>query len=90
MDISQRLNSLSVEVTTTFQPPFVFLVHPNKVQHFPARHWTPAQFLEALDSRLGKNYTFQLWKDMLIAVSENEEIFAILPNYSTIDALKTN
>lgn len=89
MDISQRLANLTSEVTATFHPSFIFLVHPNKIQHFPARNWTEAQFLEALDARLGQNYTFLVWKDRLVAVSENKELLAILPKYSTITALKS-
>ena len=35
MDPIERLDSLPEEITRTFHPDFVFLITPNKIQHFP-------------------------------------------------------
>lgn len=88
MDIFQRLDHLSQSIISTFQPAFIFLVHPDKVQHFPARKWTKEQVLEALDTRLGPDYTLDTWNGMVIAVAQNKRLIAILPKYTTVSSLK--
>ncbi len=89
MTISERLATLSEEVRTTFHPDFIFLIHPDLVQHFPARQWQKEQFLEALASRLGPDYTLDVWEEKVIAISENKEIIAILPKYPSIHAFES-
>ncbi|GGI66742.1 hypothetical protein ACFQOY_11730 [Enterococcus alcedinis] len=84
----ERLATLSDTVKTTFQPAFIFLVFPDKVQHFPARDWTTAQFHAALEERLGKNYTFQVWEGMVIALSNQTDVIAVLPKFREITELR--
>lgn len=79
--IFDRLNHLSNDVLKTFQPEFVFLVLPDKVQHFPARNWAVTQFREALAQHLGSDYTLTLWNSMILAISANKEAAAILPRF---------
>lgn len=40
MNPVDRLNHLSEKVTQTFDSDFIFLIRPEKIQHFPARNWT--------------------------------------------------
>ncbi|MHC5269712.1 hypothetical protein ACYSNO_11070 [Enterococcus sp. LJL98] len=87
MDIFERLNALDTAITQTFQPAFIFLVHPDKVQHFPAREWTNAQVRDALQQHLGMDYTLDLWKGQLIAIAKNQQCIAILPKYASIASL---
>lgn len=82
-----RLETLSDEILTTFQPEFIFLIFPDKVQHFPARDWQIGQFQEALATILGADYQLDIWKGMLIARSRQKEVLAVLPRFHDLTEL---
>ncbi|KAF1301062.1 hypothetical protein [Candidatus Enterococcus willemsii] len=87
MTIENRLNNLSPAILTAFSPDFVFLVTPEKVQHFPARDWKKEQYQQALTEKLG-TYALQAWQNKVVAVSDEKELLAILPKFHDTQALK--
>lgn len=82
-----QLETLSDEVKKTFQPEFIFLIFPDKVQHFPARDWQIGQFQEALATILGADYQLDIWKGMLVARSRQKEVLAVLPRFHDLTEL---
>ena len=82
-----QLEVLSDEIKTTFQPEFIFLIFPDKVQHFPARDWQIGQFQEALATILGEDYQLDIWKGMLVARSRQKEVLAVLPRFHDLTEL---
>lgn len=80
MNISVRLNALPENVKQTFHKDFVFLIFPDKIQHFPARNWTKEQILEKLHEYLGTTIDYQQWQDHLIASSPDKKMAILLPN----------
>lgn len=87
MTIENRLNTLNSAILTAFSPNFVFLVTPEKVQHFPARDWNKEQYQQALTEKLG-SYSLREWQNKVIAVSTEKELIAILPKFHDTQALK--
>lgn len=84
MNIDERLGNLSANVTRTFHKDFIFLVFPNKVQHFPARSWTKEQVLAKVHEYLGTNVDYDHWRDCLIATSPYKELIIMIPGFSSL------
>lgn len=82
-----QLETLSDEVKTTFQPEFIFLIFPDKVQHFPVRDWKIGQFQDALTQHLGANYQLETWNGMVVARSRQKEVLAVLPRFHDLTEL---
>lgn len=82
-----RLERLSDEIKMTFQPEFIFLIFPDKIQHFPAREWEIKQFQESLEAHLGKNYQLSMWKHMVVAYSDQSEVLIVLPKFHDLTEL---
>lgn len=88
LHIFNRLNHLEAQVLNAFSPDFIFLVFPDKVQHFPARNFGPKETLVALNERLGENYQFATWHNYVIAFSPQQDLIAVLPRFEKISALQ--
>lgn len=82
-----RLDQLSTSVKKTFDPDFVFLIYPEKIQHFPARQWSIRDYQKMLSDKLGPDYELFSWEEKLVAFSK-KELFIVLPLFKKITAFK--
>ena len=73
-----RLLNLPKEITTAISSDFVFLVWPDKVQHFPARNWATPQFQKTISEYL-TTPLYTTFNGYLVAYEENNELILILP-----------
>ncbi len=80
MNATERLTQLPADIVTSFSSDFIFLIHPDRIQHFPARNWSPAEITAALQERLGQ-YTLTAWQNYLVAVATDKELLAVIPRY---------
>ncbi|MBM7709338.1 hypothetical protein [Enterococcus lemanii] len=88
MDPLTRLDHLSPKIRIALSSDFIFLVFPDKVQHFPARNFGPKETKQALHERLGQNYKLTTWQGCVVAYSAVPEIIAILPRFNKIAELQ--
>jgi hypothetical protein len=75
----QRLDQLPETVTQTFHPDFLFLIYPDKIQHFPARNWSQEQKMAAFRERLGEPLHTSEWQGHLIVYTEENSCFGLIP-----------
>lgn len=80
----EDLNQLPKAVTDTFKQPFVFLIFPELVQHFPARNWSQKQLMAKLHEILGETIYFDHWQGYLIAKNADEALIVLIPGYETL------
>lgn len=88
MDMMTRLNQLPTEVCRAFSENFIFLIYPDKVQHFPARNWTKQEFLTSLDERIGEGYRLAEWQNYVIALAKDEAVVAVIPRFQQVSELE--
>lgn len=79
------LNSLPEAIKRTFDPNFVFLITSDKIQHFPARQWSTADYQQMLQEKLGASYDFFVWQEILVAQGTND-LLILMPHYHQPDA----
>lgn len=79
MNPIERLNMLPEAITRTFHSDFIFLISPDKVQHFPARNWTRDQKLAELVSRFDHSLMTTTWQEHEVIYSPELTIFALIP-----------
>jgi hypothetical protein len=79
VDYSKRLDQLPETVIQTFHPDFLFLIYPDKIQHFPARGWTEEQKMAAFRERLGENLKTTNWHGHQIVYTEESVCFGLIP-----------
>lgn len=75
-----RLEELPEYIKKAFSADFVFLIYPEKIQHFPARNYSKQQFINELNQRLGK-YELFTWENMVVAYQKEMDCFAIIPKF---------
>lgn len=80
------LNHLSPAVQKALHADFVFLVWPDKVQHFPARQWMTSDYQQMLTEKLTGEPRFFLWENYLVATGEND-LLVLMPKYHQINDL---
>ena len=78
MDPIERLNSLPEEITRTFHPDFVFLITPDKIQHFPLRNATYEQKLAEVKNRFDHSLMVKTWQGHKVIYSPDLEQFALI------------
>lgn len=84
-----RLEKLPEYIRKAFSADFVFLIYPEKMQHFPARYYSKQQFIHELDKRLGK-YELFTWENMAVAYQNELDCFAIIPKFSDLTIYTSN
>jgi hypothetical protein len=80
MNPIERLNALSDEITRTFHSDFIFLISPDKVQHFPARNWTHDQKIGELVNRFDHSLMSTIWQGHEVIYSPELTVFALIPH----------
>ncbi len=80
MDPIKRLDSLPEEIIRTFHKDFVFLITPDKIQHFPARNTTYEQKLAEIKKRLDHSLMVTTWQGHKVIYSPDLEQFALIPS----------
>lgn len=68
------------------QPDFVFLIFPDKVQHFPARQWKKQEYQEMLAEKATTPLHFSLWENQLVAQGKADSLI-VMPKFNQLDAL---
>jgi hypothetical protein len=81
-----RLDQLSPAVKRALDPDFVFLVYPDKIQHFPARQWSQTDYQHMLAEKATVPLRLFLWENCLVAYGP-EDLLIVMPKYQQIDAL---
>lgn len=79
MDPIKRLNALPKEITRTFHHDFIFLITPDKIQHFPARNATYEQKLAEVKNRFDHSLMIKTWQEHKVIYSPDLEQFALIP-----------
>ncbi|MGX7197112.1 hypothetical protein [Enterococcus olivae] len=87
MEIMTRLDQLTEEVRQSFSEDFIFLIYPDKVQHYPARNWNKADYFDSLEERLGTDYSFTEWENKVVAIAKDESVAAVVPRFQRITTL---
>lgn len=80
----KRLENLPDYIKKAFSADFIFIIYPDKIQHFPARNYTKQQFKAELNQRLG-HYQLFTWHRMAVAYREDADIFAIIPKFENLN-----
>lgn len=76
--VQKRLQKLPSAILNALNPDFVFLVWPEKIQHFPARNWDEAQFKKAItDYFTAPLYT--TFHSYPVVFETNSDLILILP-----------
>jgi hypothetical protein len=78
------LDTLPQAVKQAFHPDFVFLIYPDKLQHFPARQWTEKEYRHMLQEQLGANPSYFVWQGMLVAQGTTD-LLVLMPKYQHTD-----
>lgn len=84
-----RLEELPEYIKKAFSADFVFLIYPEKIQHFPARNYSKQQFINELNQRLGK-YELFTWENMAVAYQKEMDCYAIIPKFSDLTIETSN
>lgn len=77
---------LSPAVQKALHADFVFLVWPDKVQHFPARQWSSSDYQQMLAEKLTGEVRFFLLENYLVATGD-KELLILMPKYHQINDL---
>lgn len=78
---TQHLDQLPQTLIDTFKEPFVFIISPEVVQHFPARNWDKEQMIAKLHELLGETLLFDHWHRFLIATNPSEKVIVLMPGF---------
>lgn len=79
MNPIQRLEALPEKILRTFHPDFIFLIEPDKIQHFPARNMSHNQKIHEVKKRLDHSLMVTHWNEHEIIYSPELTVFALLP-----------
>lgn len=76
--IQKRLGDLPQDILTAINSDFIFLVWPDKVQHFPARNWEMKQYQKTI-SKYFSTPQYTIFNNYSVVYEQNHELILILP-----------